>query len=148
MTSVTHKRSEHIDAPVETVFEYVKDPRNFFGAFPEKDRSHTALTDVNLTPEGVGSTYKMMGRMLLLFHMEWVLTREEYVPNELIVDRASTGGVFTYTFEPGDPTGTTLSLAFGWFGVPIVGGMLDRVSWDGDRDLDLVLANIKKAIES
>ena len=64
------------------------------------------------------------------------------------MDRASTGGVFTYTFEPGDPTGTTLSLAFGWFGVPIVGGVLDRVSWDGDRDLDLVLANIKKAIES
>jgi hypothetical protein len=90
----------------------------------------------------------MMGRMLLLFHMEWVLTREEYVPNELIVDHASTGGVFTYTFEPAEPSGTTLSLAFGWLDVPLVGDLIDKVSWDGDRDLDLVLANIKKALES
>ena len=25
---------------------------------------------------------------------------------------------------------------------------MDRISWDGDRDLDLMLANLKKAIES
>ena len=29
-----------------------------------------------------------------------------------------------------------------------MGELIDRVSWDGDRDLDLVLANLKKAIES
>jgi hypothetical protein len=148
MTMTTHKRSTHIDAPVETVFDYVKDPHNFFGAFDEEWRRHMALGEVKITPEGVGSTFRMMGRMLLLFHMEWVLTREQYVPNELIVDRASTGGGFTYTFEPADPSGTTLSLAFGGFNVPLVGEMIDRVSWNGDRDLDLVLANLKKAIES
>jgi hypothetical protein len=26
--------------------------------------------------------------------------------------------------------------------------LLDRISWDGDKDLDLMLANVKKAIES
>ena len=61
-----------------------------------------ALGDVTLTPEGVGSTFKMMGRMFLLFYMEWVLTREEYIPNERIVDHASAGGVWAYTFEPAD----------------------------------------------
>ena len=55
-----------------------------------------ALVEVNLTPEGVGSTFKMMGRTFLLFHMEWVLTREEYVPNERIVDHANLGGVWSY----------------------------------------------------
>ncbi len=148
MTTTLHKRSVHIDAPVETVFDYVKDPHHFFESFPEGDRSHMALGEVTLTPEGVGSTFKMMGRMFLLFYMEWVLTREEYIPNERIVDHASAGGVWTYTFEPAEPAGTTLSLAFGWSSkVPLVGELIDRVSWDGDRDLDLVLANMKKAIE-
>ena len=147
-TELLHKRSVHIEAPVETVFDFVKDPHRFFGAFPEKDRSHTALFEVNLTPEGVGSTYKMMGRMFLLLHMEWVLTREEYIPNERIVDRANTGGVWDCTFEP-DETGTTLSVGFGWSSkVPFVGEVIDRVSWDGDRDLDLLLATIKETTES
>jgi hypothetical protein len=148
MTKTFHERNVHIDAPVEKVFDYVQDPHHFFEAFDEEWRRHMALAEVTLTPEGVGSTVRMMGRMFFLFHMEWVLTREEYVSNERIVDRANTGGVFTYTFEP-DETGTTLSLGFGWSSkVPLVAEVVDRVSWNGDRDLDLVLANIKKAIET
>jgi uncharacterized protein YndB with AHSA1/START domain len=145
-TKTLHERSAHIDAPVEKVFDYMKDPRHFLEAFPEKDRSNMAITEVNLTPDGVGSTVTMVGRMFL-FHVKWVLTREEYVPNRRIVDHANLGGVWTYTFEP-DETGTTLSLAFGWSTkVPFVGQIADRVGWDGDADLDLMLANVKKAIE-
>jgi len=40
------------------------------------------------------------------------MTREEYLPNERIVDHSNTGGVWTFTFEP-DEAGTTLSGAFG-----------------------------------
>lgn len=105
--------------------------------------------EVTLTPEGVGSTFTMLGRIVLLFYMEWVPTREEYIPNERIVDHASAGGVWAHTFKPAEPTGTTLSLAFGWSSrVPFVGEVIDRVSWDGDRDLDLVLATMKEAIEA
>ncbi len=148
MMKELHKRSVHVDAPVETVFDYVKDPHHFFEAFDEEWRRHMALVEVKTTPEGVGSTFRLMGRMFLLFHMEWVLTREEYIPNERIVDHANVGGVWTYTFEP-DEAGTTLSMAFGWSSnVPFVGEVADRIGWSGDRDLDLVLANIKKAIES
>ncbi len=46
----------------------------------EHDRAHTALAEVNLTPDGVGSTFTFMGRMFLLsffFPMEWTLTRDE-----------------------------------------------------------------------
>jgi uncharacterized protein YndB with AHSA1/START domain len=147
-TTMTHRRSVHIDAPVEAVFDYVKDPHHFFEAFPEEDRNHTALTEVTLTPEGVGSTFRMMGRVFLLFHMEWVLTREEYEPNKRILDRANAGGVWEYTFEP-DETGTTLTIAFGWTSrIPFAAEVIDRISWDGDHDLDVMLNNVKKAIES
>ncbi len=40
----------------------------------------TALAEVNLTPDGVGSTFTFMGRMFLLsfvFPVEWTLTRDE-----------------------------------------------------------------------
>ncbi len=106
-----------------------------------------AITEVNLTPDGVGSTCTLVGRMFL-FHMTWVLTREEYIPNQRIVDHANLGGVWTHGFEP-DETGTTLSLAFGWSSkVPLVGQVADRVGWDGDTDLQLMLANVKTAIET
>lgn len=147
MIKELHTRSIHIDAPVKRVFAYVKDPHHFLEAFPEDDRRHMALAEVNLTPEGVGSTFRMMGRMFLLFHMEWVLTREEYVPNERIVDHANLGGVWTYLFAP-DETGTTLTISFGWSSkVPFVGELMDR-GWDGDHDLDIMLTNLKKAIET
>ena len=143
-----HTRSIDIDAPVKKVFGYVQDPHHFFEAFDEEWRRHMALVEVHQTPDGVGSTFRMMGRMLLLFHMEWVFTRQEYVPNERIVDHANTGGVWTSTVEPEDG-GTKLTMSFGWSSsVPFVGELMDRVGWNGDRDLDAVLANLKKAIES
>jgi hypothetical protein len=148
MIKELHTRSTHINAPVEKVFDYVKDPHHFFEAFDEEWRRHMALVEVNTTPEGVGSTARMMGRMFLFFHMEWVLTREEYVPNERIVDHANSGGVWSFTFKP-DETGTTLTGSFGWSSkVPLVGELMDRFGWNGDRDLDLMLGNLKKAIET
>jgi hypothetical protein len=148
MVKQLHTRSVHIDAPVKRVFTYVKDPHHFFEAFDEEWRRHMALVEVNSTPEQVGSTFRLMGRMFLLFHMEWVMTREEYVPNKRSVDHANTGGVWTFTFEP-DETGTTLTGSFGWSSkVPFVGELMDRVGWDGDHDLDLMLANLKKGIET
>ncbi len=148
MATPLHERSTHIDAPVEKVFDYVQDPHHFFEAFDEEWRRHMALAEVKLTPDGVGTTYRVMGRMFLLFHMEWVITREEFIPNERIVDKASTGGIWTATFEP-DGTGTKLTMAFGWATrFPLVGEVVDRVGWNGDSDLDLMLTNLRKAIES
>ncbi|HEU4512652.1 MAG TPA: SRPBCC family protein [Nocardioidaceae bacterium] len=148
MTTTTHKRSVHIDAPVEKVFDYVKDPRHFWDAFPQSARGHDTMTDVSLTPDaGVGSTYRWKGSMFI-FHIEGVSTREEYIPNERFVDRSSTGPVWTFTFEP-DPTGTTLSLAFEYSTkVPLMDKVVDRVAWNGDEDLDKMLANLKRATET
>jgi uncharacterized protein YndB with AHSA1/START domain len=146
MTTTTHRRSVHIDAPVERVFDYAKDPHHFYEAFPEDDGS-TNLTDVTLTPEGVVSSYTWKGKMFV-FHIEGVMTREDCVPNERIVDHSSTGPVWTYTFEP-HPTGTMMPLACEFSTrVPLADKVIDRVVWNGDRDLDAMLTNMKKAIET
>ncbi len=145
MTTTTHKRSLHVDAPVEKVFDVVQDPRHFFAAFPEQDDS--AISDLHLTPDGVGSTYRWTTSMFG-FHLTGVMTREQYVANERIVDRSSTGPVWTWMFEP-DPTGTTLTLAFEYSTrIPMMDKVVDKIAWKGDRDLDAILANLKKSIEA
>lgn len=145
MTITIHKRSVHIDAPVDKVFDHVKDPVNFYEAFP--DISTSNLTDVTMTPDAVGSTYTFDGKMFV-FHVHGVVTREEYVPNQRIVDRSSTGPVWTFTFEP-DATGTTLYLAFELSTkVPLLDKFVDHTAWHGDRDLDAYLANVKHDVET
>lgn len=145
MTTTTHKRSIHIDAPVERVFDYVKDPQKYFDAWFE---STSKITDIKIAEEGVGTTYEWTTSVLHFFHINGVMTRQEYVPNQRFVDRSSTGPVWTYTFEP-DQTGTTLSIEFDLSSkVPFADKVLDSVAWDGDRDLDSLLANLKKAIEA
>lgn len=106
------------------------------------------LGEVNLIPEGgVGSTYRVMGRVFLLFHMEWTMTREEYVPVERFVEHANTGGGWTLIFEP-DETGTVIEAAFGWSSkVPFMAELMER-GWNGDSDLDAMLANLRQAIET
>ncbi len=146
MTTTTHKRSVHIDAPVEKVFDHVKDPRHFYDALAGSERGRDALTDMRMTPDGVGSTYRWTSSKFGI-HLKGVMTREEYLPNERIVDHSSTGPVWTWTLEP-DPTGTTLTLAFEYSTtVPLMDKVVDRVGWHGDRDLEAMLAYMKSAIE-
>jgi uncharacterized membrane protein len=62
MPTTTHTRSVHIDAPVETVFEYVKDPENFFAVMY---RAHPRLSGQitrRSTEVEEGSTYEWSGR--------------------------------------------------------------------------------------
>ena len=76
------------------------------------------------------------------------MTREEYVPNERIVDHSSTGPVWTFAFEP-DPDGTTLSLAMELSTrVPLLDKLEAAVLSKGDQDLDAILDSFKKAIET
>lgn len=147
MTTTAHKRSVHVDAPADKVFDYVKDPRHFWSAFYGGERPRSVVTDVNLTPEGVGSTYAWTGS-LLAFHFSGVSTREEYVVNKRIVDRSSTGPVWTVMLEP-DPTGTNLSMAVEYSTkIPLMDKVIDYVTWRGDRDLDKALALIRRELEA
>ncbi len=91
------KRSIHIEAPVEKVFDLVKDPKNVWDiAVPVY-----AVKDVKLTKEGVGTYYSWASKTPVL-RMEGFDVYTEFVPNQRITDRSSSAltGDFTYSFEP------------------------------------------------
>jgi uncharacterized protein YndB with AHSA1/START domain len=102
-------RSVHIEAPVDELFDYLRNPANMWTAFPK-----AKISDVHLTPDGVGSSdHFSMRYMGVIF--EWG-THEvvEVVPNEKLVLRthpfgARNGPLWTWTFSSEDG-GTRLHL--------------------------------------
>ncbi len=92
------KRSIHIEAPVEKVFDFVKEPRNL----PEVEgMDPSPIKDVKLTDEGVGSYYSSAIRVPGL-RIEFFDVYTEFIPNQRITDRCSSSyfGDFTFSFEP------------------------------------------------
>ena len=99
----------HIEAPVEKVFDFFADPNNF----NQLEGRSGDYVDVFVTPEGVGTHYRMVSRMAGV-EVDVDGRYTEVVPGRRIVDdtRGSLagsvlGGSFTYTFEP-EGTGTRL----------------------------------------
>lgn len=155
MSTKTHERSIHIDAPVEKVFDFIVDPTNAFGVIDEYHGSRLtghmkgALTDVTLAPDGgLGSTWSMESK-LFVFHVHGTFTRTEFVPNQRIVDHnADDDTTWSFTFDP-DETGTNLTMAFSFSTkLPLVEKVADPIYWDGDRDLDAWLGILKQTIET
>jgi uncharacterized protein YndB with AHSA1/START domain len=128
MTDFTRSYEVVVAAPVHDVFEYCRDPRHLFEGWPELE-----VTDVVVTPEGVGSTAHIVGRFakgLVVEQIEREFT--EVVPDERIVSRAhatvrfagrtkevADGPVFTWLFEEVDG-GTRLTFVvleedLGWW---------------------------------
>ncbi len=91
------KRSIHIEAPVEKVFEFVKDPRNV----PQGITAPYEVKDVKQTDEGVGSYYSWVFRIAGL-PVEGFEVYTEFIPNQRITERSSQSffGTFIWTFEP------------------------------------------------
>ncbi|HEX9042775.1 MAG TPA: SRPBCC family protein [Trebonia sp.] len=91
------KRSIHIEAPVEKVFAFVKDPRNV----PEGFTEHMEVRDVKLTDEGTGSYYSWVFHVAGL-PVEGFDVYTEFIPNQRITDRSSFPMTrdFITTFEP------------------------------------------------
>ena len=146
MSTTRHVGSIHVDAPVETVFDYVKDPAHFYDAMPDSMRAK--LRSVNMVPEGVGTTYEWVAGHLAGFELVAVVTRQESIVNERIVDGSSTGPVWTWTLEP-DGGDTTVGLAFEYSTkIPLMDKVIDAIGWRGDRDVDAILAAIKNEVEA
>lgn len=147
MTTTTHKRSVHIEASVEKVFEHVEDPRHFYDAMTGSEHGHDMMSDLQMTTQGVGSTYRWKTSMFGI-PVKGLVTREQYSPNERIVDHSSTGPVWTWTFSP-DPEGTTVTLGYEYSTkVPLMDKVIDHIVWHGDGDLDRMLSFMKRAIEA
>ncbi len=118
-----------INAPVEQVFSYLRDPNNLFhglaGGNPDLE-----FSDVKVTPEGVGTTACVEVHLPGLKHLgptgKVSIEITEVVPNRRIVVKSfmSKGrlfkfdGTWTWTFEPGNG-GTKLIVAYAewanWF---------------------------------
>lgn len=148
MTTTTHTGSIRIDAPVEQVFQHVADPAHFYEAMPARMRPGQGLRAKHMTPEGVGSTYEWVVAHIGGFELVGVLTREEYVVNERIVDRSSTGPQWTWTVSPdGDATLLTLTFEYSTK-IPGIDKLVDLIAWRGDADVEAMLAAIKEQVEA
>ncbi len=143
----TLTRSTTVNAPVEEVFDYALDVRNLW-SFPGEA---IALADVDLTPDGVGTTCRIWSHVLG-FHIEGRLEYTEVVRDERIVAEVSflmEHPTWTFTFEP--VTGGTRVTGTGeWtVKVPVVGGTVERMSVKEHVPfLEAMLGNIKATLEA
>jgi uncharacterized protein YndB with AHSA1/START domain len=118
MPDFTRNYETFIAAPVHDVFEYCRDPRHLFEGWPELE-----ITDVVMTPEGVGTKAHIVARFVKGMMVEQI-EREftEFVPDERIVSKAhgkvrfagrnkevANAPIFTWLFEDRDG-GTELTL--------------------------------------
>lgn len=128
MTDFTRSYEIRIAAPVHDVFDYCRDPRHLFEGWPELQ-----VSDVVMTPDGVGTTAHIVGRFLKGLMVEQI--EREYTQvaaDEMIVSKAHAtvrfagrtkdvpnGPVFTWLFEAEDG-GTRLTFVvleedLGWW---------------------------------
>ncbi len=97
------RRSIHIEAPVETVFAFFMDPKNFnVGQFK--------VLEMKATKEGTGSWYSWRAKMAGI-PVEGFEVVTDLVPNRHITERSSHAffGTSDYTFEP-EGTGTQVTM--------------------------------------
>lgn len=156
MTDFTRSFDLMIDAPVHEVFDYCRDPRHLFEGWPKLE-----VTDVAITPEGVGTTAHIVGRFakgMILEQVEREYT--EVVPDARIVTKAhgmmrvagrtkevANPAIFTWLFEPEDG-GTKLTFVvlekdLGWWQ-----SKLESVSALAmSKSINSMLAAIKTGIE-
>jgi hypothetical protein len=107
---MSSKQSIHIEAPVEKVFAFYKDPRKQWSTMPDQMARIGKLTDAKMTKEGVG-TYSSWRIGVGAVHMDGFDVITEFVPNERMTSRSSRAsvGTWTATFEP-EGTGTRFSI--------------------------------------
>jgi len=140
-------RSVTINVPVEKVFNYLDDPSNL----PEIWPSLVEVSDVQRTPEGVGSSnhwvYKLAG-----IRLKGINEIVEYVTNERIVHKASGGGLKstqTYTFE-GTNGGTKFTCETVYtIAIPVLGKLAEAfVVKLNENEADVFMANLKARMET
>ena len=141
----TLTRSITIDAPVDKVFDFALDIRRLWVA---KD---VALTDVDIKPEGVGTSARIYTH-LLGFHLEAGVEYTEVVPGQRIVAKVhwfAEKPTWTFTFEPADG-GTKVTAEGEWnYKVPVVGKPIEAMAVkEHEPFVEEMLANLKTQVEA
>lgn len=95
----------HIEAPVETVFDFFLDPRKSADLFPE-----TEIRELRMTEDGTG-TYTDYHTKLAGISFDAFSVYTDVVPNKHITEKSSSAmvGTWEYDFEP-EGTGTRLTM--------------------------------------
>jgi uncharacterized membrane protein len=137
------KKSIVIDAPVEKVFGYLRDPMSNLEIMPSMVQVH------EMGGEGVGAKFRWVYRMAGM-NFEGESTVLEFVPGERFVTQ-SRGGIestWTWDFAP-ENGGTRIDLQVDYsVPVPVLGRLAEAlVVKQNDRELDTTLANIKARVE-
>jgi hypothetical protein len=141
-------QSIHIEAPVEQVFDYCRNPRNWPVLAPPRLRERVELIDAHVTDEGLGTCYVWAVR-LPGFRVENFGVFTEFVPNERIVEQTSVAfeGAWTYTFDR-EGSGTRLTMQRhprSFWRLRPLDALVDR--FDGPAT-ETFLATLKDVVES
>lgn len=101
------KMTYYIDAPVEKVFDFFKDPRSQIESPPFTDLK---VHDVTMTEEGVGTHYSWVTKLAVI-PMTGFAVYTDFVPNERIVEKDSRAfvGEWEYTFAS-EGSGTRVTM--------------------------------------
>lgn len=119
---MTMKVSYHIDAPVEAVFDFFKDPASDSG-FPRME-----VLDSKPTKEGVG-TYMSWRMKIAGIGWEGFEVITDLEPNTHITEKSSSAmvGTWDYFFEP-EGSGTKLTMEHrprSVWALPLLGNLVD-----------------------
>lgn len=121
------KQSIYIQAPVETVFDHLMDPRNDIDLMP----IDSEVIEFKPTEEGIGTYTRYRSKIAgIPFEMFDVVT--DMVRNEHITSKSSNAGEGTweYTFEP-EGAGTRLTLEHqprSFWRLPLLGNVMDMTT--------------------
>jgi uncharacterized protein YndB with AHSA1/START domain len=141
----TLTRSITIHAPVQTVFDLASDIRELWKA------EDVALTDVDIKPDGVGTSARMFSHVFG-FHIEGGLEYIESVPNERIVAQVhffAEKPTWTFTFQAADGTTTVTGVGEWDLKVPVVGRPIEEMMVKGHESfLEGILENLRTKSEA
>lgn len=140
---MTLKRSVYIDAPVEKVFDFFRNPMNWHAV-----SRGVVFKDVHVTPDGVGTYYAWVSSIAGM-RLKGFDVFTEFVPNERITDWSSSDleGTWTYTFTEEDG-GTRLTMenhTRSFWKIPPLGTVVEAV---GAKNHERVLVELKATMES
>jgi uncharacterized membrane protein len=137
------EKSAHVDAPVERVFAYLRDPMSNLKWLPGM------MEVTKVSGEGVGARFRWVYRMAGIA-VEGESTALEFVPNERFVTESRSGILSTWTwdFAPKDG-GTKIDLTVDYVvPIPVLGKLAEAVVVkQNERVLDTALENIRSRME-
>jgi uncharacterized protein YndB with AHSA1/START domain len=142
-----------INAPVEQVFSYLRDPENMW------HMPGVEIADVKVTPEGVGTTVRNVFALPGLKHLgitgNVIIETIEFVPNRRIVTKPTPmmgrmikfDGTWTWTFEPKNG-GTKLTVDYTELANWLVYAFDKLTEKKQNKEMNVWLAGLKTTLEA